>query len=490
MSEPHQPPAPTSDSTPSKGITEDEAPHRIAKLKLEQQQLRFQLSFWGRLLEYLKAATGIAAIGGLLFAFVSSNRQLKQISVSRDEERFDRAVSRLGSDNPAERLSGVSGLHLFLEPAQTSRQRATLLFLVNAIAIEKDMTVRGAILDTFSSVAQFRVPKQVLNEILATARDRNRGILGVLQSRFRERLQEDDKVLFEKGNDEAWLGKLSEVDLAPLRATAATMAALIRNGAYVEDLRGIYCVSCDFSSDSRVVDLSGAKFDRSYVRQAKFTNVKLENASFDGAYLMHTDFSNANLSKAKLTCPPLLDPPVQTILMQKALWGAYGPIFECADLSDADFTGSVLFGFYWTDINGAGYFPRFYGANLRGTNLKSFQLFTAVPQRVAQTHGSELHDDVLGIQFQQSGGYDILVKGWKENDYVIRTYRIGESFKFTRPIPREMWPSIFAGLNSLASAKNLSDAQMPDGLRQFLDSNKAAFSHPVISTTCPAKPEH
>lgn len=489
MCEARQPDAPSSESTRGKESAEGEASERIAKLKLEQQQLRFQVSVVGRVIEFLKAATGLAAIGGLIFAFVSSGRQLTQLAVSRDEERFDRAVSRLGSDNPAERLAGVSGLQLFLDPAHTSKQRATLLFLVNAIAVEKDATVRGAILDTFSSLGQYGVSRQVLNETLIAARDRNRGILGVLQSRFQERLQENGKVLFEKGNDEAWLGKLNDAELAPLKATAATLAALIRNGAYAEDLSRIYCMSCDFSPDGRSVDLSGSKFDRSYLRQAKFMNAKLEHASFDGAYLMQTDFTNADLRGAKLTCPPLLDPPVQSILVQKALWAAHGPIFECADLSQADFTGSVLFGFYWTDVNGAGYFPRFFGANVSRTNLKSFKMFTAIPKRVTigKTAIPGASDDVLRLEFQQSGGYDTLVKGWKENDYVIRTYQIGENFKLTGPIPREIWPSVYAGLNSLASAKNLSDAQLPEGLRQFLDANKAVFSRPVISTTCPPK---
>lgn len=489
MSEAKQPDAPTSESTPGQALVEHEATQRTAKLELEQQQLRFQVSRQGRAIEWLKALAGVAAILALFLAFFSTYQQLTQLAASRDEERFDRAVSRLGSDNPAERLAGVSGLQLFLDPAHRSRQHATLLFLVNAAAVEMDATVRGAILDTFTSLGQYGISRQVLNETLSTARDRNRGILRVLQSRFQERLQDNDKVLFEKGNDEAWLGKLNEAELAPLRATAATIAALIRNGAYIEDLSRIYCVSCDFSSESRSVDLSGSKFDRSYLRQARFKNVKLEHASFDAAYLMRTDFTNADLRNAKLTAPPLFDPPVQSILVQKALWAAYGPIFECADLSEADFTGSVLFGFYWTDINGAGYFPRFYGANVRGANFKSFKIFTAVPQRVTRgrTGMSGASDDVLRLKFQQSSSYSTLVKGWKENDYVIRTYQVGENFKFTGPIPREMWPSIYAGLNSLASAKNLSDAQMPDGLRQFLDANKAVLSQPVISTTCPAK---
>jgi uncharacterized protein YjbI with pentapeptide repeats len=380
-------------------------------------------------------------------------------------------------------ISGVS------DPKEASeRQRVALLFLVNAVAVERDTTVQSAILDNLSSLSRFDMPSAVLNEALVAARNRNRGILTTLRDRFNERSLENNKSLIEEAVDEAFLGKLNESELLPLKGTAATIAALIRNGAYTSDLTRIYCMGCDFSSDTKPVDLSGVKFDLSYLRDAKFKNVNLVAASFDTAFLIYTDFTGANLRGARLTSSTLVNPPIQAILVKKALWGAYGPIFECADLTDSDFTGSVLFGFYWTEVGNTGYFPRFYKADLTRTNMKSIEVFTAIPKgvlnRLAKTEPQlRVSDLVLGLV--EGGAYPILVRGWMgTNDYEIRTLSFGA---FTRPIPKEIWPSVYAGLNSLSSGDNLAKAQLPTGLQDFLTANAKVFAKPIISTTCPEK---
>jgi uncharacterized protein YjbI with pentapeptide repeats len=123
-------------------------------------------------------------------------------------------------------------------------------------------------------------------------------------------------------------------------------------------------------------NLSSVKFDGSLLRAANFTKANLENALFDAADLARADFTSANLRKARLTDPPLIEPSIQAIVIGKALWAATGPVFECADLTEADFTESTMFGFYWTDVNGTGYFPRWFGANLKGAKLASFTLFS------------------------------------------------------------------------------------------------------------------
>lgn len=459
--------------------------------RLEQVQVSWQSSWQFKAVEWLKALAGVAAIGGLFFAFMSNLNQLEQFRIGRDEDRFDKAVSRLGSENSSERLTGLSGLQLFLNSPQKEKQGATLLFLANAVAIEKDTTVRGAILDTFQSLGRYHIDKQVLNDTLIAARDRNRASLKDLQSKFALRLEKDSKAIFEKGHNEVSLGTPSEEELAPLRATATTIASLVRSGAFVQDLSETYCVSCDFSLKDKTVELSKVNFDKSYLRDALFTNANLESASFDGAYLSRTDFTRANLRHAKLTSPPLSDPPIQAILSQKALWGTYGPIFECADLSEADFTGSVLFGFYWGNINGSGYFPRFYGANLSRAKLNQFKVFSAIPAESlpkGPLPPGAIKGDILPIKSASTGSYESLpVEGWGSKQYLITTYDVREDFAFTASIQPELWRSVYAALNSFGSAKNLDDADMPTGLRAFMTTmaNKGALK-PVISTTCPA----
>lgn len=455
-------------------------------------------------LEFFKAITGPSALVALVLTYWTSTQQFAHLARTRNQDRFDRAVSWLGSSNPTERLGGVSGLQLFLDTAANvsgisdpsealERQRAALLFLVNAVAVEKDTTVQGAILDNMSALAKYKIKREVLDDTLAVARDRNRVILSAFQARFQELSEENQKLLVDQVSDEAWLGKLSESDLLPLKGTAATIAALVRNGARVSDLSKVYCVACDFSGEG--VDLSEVKFDSSYLRNAKFLGVHLEGASFNGAFLSHTDFTGADLRRAKLTEPPLLNAPVQSILAKKALYGTYGPIFECADLTDSDFTGSVLFGFYWTRVNGAGYFPRFYGADLTRANLRSFVVFSAVPKRVivGNQRGSgmaayELFGPEPGASYSSYSHGQFRIKGWDEKDYLISVQSLGEHFGFNKTIPKAMWPSVFAAINSLASAKNLEEAHLPEKLRQFIRANPTAFSKPIISTTCSGHP--
>jgi uncharacterized protein YjbI with pentapeptide repeats len=455
---------------------------------LEQVQIAWQRSWQFKIIEWLKASAGLAAVIALVIAFYFNSRQMVQLSASRDDERFDKAISRLGSQSPSERIAGLAGLQLLLEPSQKSRHEAVLLFLANAVAVEKDTTVRSAILDTFANLRQYHVDPEVLNHILAAERDRNKGILEYLHARFRARLEENTSDIFEKGNDETGLGKVSPEDLAPLQATAAALASLVRAGAYLQDLSAIYCVSCNFSSSDASVNLSSTKFDGGLLRAANFTKANLENASFDGADLVRADFTSANLRNARLTDPPLIEPSIQAIVIGKALWAATGPVFECADLTGTDFTGSTMFGFYWTDVNGAGYFPRWFGANLNGAKLGSFTIFIAVPPEVADRGKipGRSFDSVFPIKSLQAGGYDTAVEGWNKGQYRIISYRVGSDFRFTGQIPPEMWPSVYAALNSFASAKNLDKADMPAGLRAFLSANEKAFSTPIITTTCPA----
>jgi hypothetical protein len=102
------------------------------------------MSWQFKIIEWLKASAGLAAVIALFIAFYFNSRQLAQLAASRDDERFDKAVSRLGSQSPSERIAGLAGLQLFLEPSQRSRHEAVLLFMANAVAVEKDTTERDA----------------------------------------------------------------------------------------------------------------------------------------------------------------------------------------------------------------------------------------------------------------------------------------------------------------------------------------------------------
>ncbi len=147
-----------------------------------------------------------------------------------------------------------------------------------------------------------------------------------------------------------------------------------------------------------------------------------------------------------------------------------------------------MFGFYWTEIFGTGYYSRFFGANLRHAKIDSFTIFTAIPADLAAQHKNSARptDALLPVDgYTQSGVYPEHAEGWNHKQYVITTYSVTKDFRFAGPIPPAIWQhSMYAALNSLASAKNLDEAEIPSGLRAFINANRAALSRTILSAPC------
>src|SRR5262249_42924818 len=106
--------------------------------------------------------------------------QMNQTQNAQDQDRFDKAITRLGSSSASERLTGAAGLSLFLSADQQSRHGATLRFLATALVVEKEPTVRQAILDTFSHIDPAVVPNAAREEGLRTLLDLNRSEMSAL----------------------------------------------------------------------------------------------------------------------------------------------------------------------------------------------------------------------------------------------------------------------------------------------------------------------
>jgi hypothetical protein len=303
-------------SPPMMTTDEDRTLNR-QKLKLEIEGLEFNQRFR---IELLKSLAAPIAIIGFVVTFILGIAQYNQAARARDDERFDKAVGRLAAPEPTERLAGIAGLELFLGRDKQERHRDTLHFLINALAVEKEPTVRAALLDVVTHLTTKQVASADLNDALEKARDRNRGIFEHLQQSYLENLLAS-KVVDDRNNDETLIGNLTEEQRAELVATAKAITALIRNGARVKDLSAIYCVECDFSgkqmdmslpefattanfsaaNPDEILNLSGTDFHNAILRRANFIGVNLRGASFDSADLIGTNFSGADLQGAKLT---------------------------------------------------------------------------------------------------------------------------------------------------------------------------------------------
>src|ERR1700723_3244226 len=104
-----------------------------AKLRLEIEQLQHQNSRGARIVDFLKNwgtpfATLLTLIA-LVWTIHAGVVQMGQTQNAQDQDRFDKAISRLGSGSIKERQTGAAGLSLFLSRRAVQWHGPTLRFL-------------------------------------------------------------------------------------------------------------------------------------------------------------------------------------------------------------------------------------------------------------------------------------------------------------------------------------------------------------------------
>lgn len=350
------------------GDQEGEAQKReleMQKLSLEQRLLTRQLSLQGLLIEWLKAAAVPVTLLGAITAFFIGFGQLRQNAENQTAERFDKSLTRLASERADERMTGVSGLQLFLHARDTSLQEQTLQFLINALSLERDSRVQGAILDVVAGIAPGAIQQATLNGTLETAVKRDRSLTKIITGAWRDRIaaekwkrlaafgipglnakQAGTKIpaaVISKLTVKQYLNlldanhgpfkSLETVEMVPLQGLALAITTLVALGASASDFRDIYCEGCDFSTAK---SLDGAAFDGSFLAFADFSHISLRKSSFLDADLGGINFFAADLSRADLR---VTGPPKP--MASHGLSGVF-PLLECAVLAGADLSGLPL----------------------------------------------------------------------------------------------------------------------------------------------------
>lgn len=97
------------------------------KLDLEIRKLQFEVTT-GKRLELFKAVAPLVTSLGILGTLFVGLWQMRQTQVSRDDDRFERSVTRLGSTQANERLTGLAGIQQFLKSPDPARQESTLRY--------------------------------------------------------------------------------------------------------------------------------------------------------------------------------------------------------------------------------------------------------------------------------------------------------------------------------------------------------------------------
>jgi uncharacterized protein YjbI with pentapeptide repeats len=356
---------------PMDDLATTEAQARIAKLALEQQKLTLehkslarQLSLQGLLLEWLRAATVPAALLAAALTFYVGYGQLRQSEENRVADRFDKALARLASEKTNERMTGVSGLRLFLKDQNEFRQTAAIHFLINAVAGETDAIVQSAIIDVFSELKGSGAHQGALNQGLSTVVERNRSLTQLLVREWPKRREKERKRriaeitslklkaeripspipedLLSKLSLKQYLRLLEEEhgpfdnlpasEAVPLKGLADVINALIDAGARHYDFSRVYCHGCKFAPARQ---LEGGQFDGAFLRRADFSRMKLARTSFRGADIGGAVFFGADLTGANLS-----NPNEFTVAYSDTSYAF--PIFECAKLYGADLAGMVL----------------------------------------------------------------------------------------------------------------------------------------------------
>jgi len=370
---PGSPPSPP--GTPAPGPpppTDPDAASKTRKLELEIRQLERTMSEENWKLERLKAwgpfltaaLTAVVALSAFFWSITSGWKQMTLTQNAQDQDRFDKALTRLGSASVSERLTGAAGLSLFLTSDQEQRHAATLRFLASALVIEKDSSVRQAILDTFSHMDPAVVGAPAREEGLRTLLDLNRSTYSALLH-VPPSEPETQKFL-----------AAEEADLAAaVGASAKAILIFVKNGTFGRDFSGISCEGCDFSGSPVALDFSNARFERAFLPNANFSGVELSGSSFAGAYLSGTKFEGADLKRARFT-------GIRYAVEHFTGTGnkPLSPDFACADASEADFSGSLFFGVIESNMANeriAGY-PDLFQTNLKGANLSRIS-FYALP---------------------------------------------------------------------------------------------------------------
>ena len=428
----------------SNGLADAEARQRIAKLELENKALSRQLSWHGILVEWLKATAVPVTLLGAVLAFYVGFRQLRQSEQNRLGDRFDKALTRLASKNPTERITGVSSLRLFMFGEGQSLIRASAHSLVDAIAYENDERVVNAIINVFADLKPSQLPQDVLNEVTKVAIEHNRSLTSTivkLSDQTIERAQKEilaragaavapDKIespipvsLINKLSTEQYLDFLDQYHSpfdqldndheTPLGGLAKIIPLLVSLGGLSTDFSGIYCQDCDFT---RAKNLSGVDFGNSFLSGADLSNVNLSKSSFQNADIAGTNFYRANLTNANLSFTRVYEKTRGFRGLRNSF-----PLLECAKLQGANLNGTVLLVIvksYATHVSGEKALeflaPRLQSAEIDGlTKLSKFGVIviSSVSDSYLAKHPKD-PDIVRLFDRQRFGGDGLFGGGW------------------------------------------------------------------------------
>lgn len=464
------------------------------RLALEVLALERKASWQGRLVELLQAAAIPATIISVAFSVFFSLSQLHRADDARIDDRFDKALTRLASDQQAVRISGVSGLRLFISNGEASRRAEAVQFLIDALAAEKDPVVQSTILAVIDNLKAMKLDGAAIDAALETAIERNRSLTNYLNTQMAPsdaplravigRRNAIDPATLPDPLPQPILAKLTPADYreaVPIKRSfvariasdqaqrllglTAAIVTLLRQGGRASDFSGIFCEDCDFTVAK---DLSWAHFDGAYLARADFSHMQLRGATFRDADLGNTYFFAAHLENGDFSTVD----KNSVVRWNQMIAGLYRslPLLDCAHLEGANLTRLPLLSIWNT---GAGSIQYIMQANLQSAIVD------------ARTRVEE-----LGIIQEDTANDAILARyppeALQAMDTAIRASVLGHKpglyrFVDTDPNSIDRAPAVYQNLIGYSDRS----IEAPDDARLRAGGNALALGDPVLDWFLP-----
>ncbi|MDJ0903602.1 MAG: pentapeptide repeat-containing protein [Xenococcus sp. MO_188.B8] len=438
---------------------------QLEKLEAERDDIKYKMSEAYKRHEAIKtygtmvsALAGIAAIGTLAWSVLQGVGQIQLQREERTNTRIERAIGNLNSESSNLKLYGVSALRIVLSERHSNSHEAEILSAVaHAIATEKDVIVRDAMISLISSLSTSTIDKDIL---MTTLKDLVRLSQSMVE---KENLWDEHQWYFSRLQD----GSAE----ARIQSLAEAINILIRRGVLINDLSGIYCAYCDFTG----LSLKELDFTEAILHGADFSESNLSKSVFDHTILEGSKFVRANLSGAKFTDKRKNHRWAGSFAYHRLdkSGGSYqGPDFSCADLSNADFSDFPIFILASDKYDPLPFMnkihPSFTKANLSNTNFENANLLLFHTEDLPPF--SSLIEGSLG-------GLGHIARPLKEVPFEENTRLVTEYYnRFTRAL---------VGFHLAFSGSSWKESKMPKGISEILhnlDSRVPVFDSVDVKT--------
>lgn len=289
---------------------------------------------------------GLAALAALLFTWMQVGQANKELRISEQGQitnRFNAAITNLGSDSLDVRLGGIYALERIMQ--DSIRDRATIVSVLTAYVRrhaplpEKGSEKQPSPSPDATPATDIEAVMHVLAErppagddelVLDLSRTDLRGLTpGTGRSDFADAdFRESDL----SGADLSHANLAgADLDGAVLRGTDLSDASLLAAGLAGAVLSDALLTAANLTSaDLESARLGGADLSGTYLNSTVLEKAVLQDANLTGAHLRSADLEGADLSGARLNSAEL------------TLADLTGADLTGADLTGADLTGAIL----------------------------------------------------------------------------------------------------------------------------------------------------